>query len=164
MTPRILSTAWFVVFVSLTAPSYPAAPEFKAGLVTESRTYYRDELQKGGPVRDNGACASFICDTAVAHPVEVQVQRVTVALEGERITAEWHTLMNRWPGMLANDFPLDAHVQAAIRGNELRLVHPDPQCAHSRLSSAPCREWSTGWVRAKIVDRVNSEEDEDERD
>ena len=163
MAPRILSTAWFVVFASLTAPSYAAEPEFKAGLVTESRAYSRAELHKGGAVRDNGACASFICDTAVAHPVEVQVQRVTLALEGERITAEWHTLMNRWPGMVANDFPLDAHVQAAIRGNELRL-YPAPQCAHSRLSGAPCRAWSTGWVRAKIVDRVNSDDDEDERD
>ena len=164
MTPRILSTASFVVFASLIAPSYAAAPDFKAGLVTESSTYYREELRKGGDLPGNGACASSICATAVATPVRVQIQRVTVALEGERITAEWHTLMNRWPGMLANDFPLDAHVQAAIRGSELRLVHPDPQCAHSRLSGAPCREWSTGWVRAKIVDRVNSDEDENERD
>ena len=152
MTPRTLSTAWFVVFASLTAPGYAAEPEFKAALVTESRTYYHEELRKGQ------------LPGVLAQPVRVAVQRVTVALEGERITAEWTPSMNRWPGMVAEDFPLDAHVQAAIRGNELRLVHPDPQCAHSRLSGAPCREWSTGWVRAKIVDRVNSEDDEDERD
>ena len=47
MTHRILSTAWFVVLASLTAPSYPAEPEFKVGLVTESRTYQREELRKG---------------------------------------------------------------------------------------------------------------------
>ena len=133
MTYRTLPTAWFVVFASLTAPSYAAAPEFKAGLVTESRTYYREELRKG---QHPGV---------VAQPVRVQIQRVTVALEGERITAEWSPLMGRLPDMLAKDFPLDTDVQAAIRGNELRLINPDG-----------------GSVRARIVDRVNS--DEDERD
>lgn len=129
MTHRTLPTAWFVVFASLTAPSYAAEPEFNAGLVTESRTYYREELRKGQHL------------SVVAQPVRVQIQRVTVALEGERITAEWSPLMGRVPGMLAKDFPLDTDVQAAIRGIELRLIHPDG-----------------GWVRARIVDRVNSEE------
>ena len=151
MTHRTLSTASFVVFASLTSPSYAAEPEFKAGLVTESRTYYREECcVMGNPASGN--------------PFRVQIERVTVALEGERITAEWHTLMNRWPGMVAKDFPLDRHVQAAIKGNELRLVHPDPPCVHIALSPAPCRKGSIGWVRARIVDRVNSAEDEDERD
>jgi hypothetical protein len=140
MTHRILSTAWFVVFASLTAPSYPAEPEFQAGLVTESRTYQREELRKGrGPA-------------VVAQPVRVQIERVTVALEGERITGEWYSgimfssdpLMSRWPGTLAKDFPLDTDVQAAIRGNELRLVHPD----------------GTGWVSARIRNRVKTGEDE----
>jgi hypothetical protein len=143
MTHRILSTAWFVVFASLTAPSYPAEPEFKVGLVTESRTYEREELRKSQ------------VPAAVAQPVRVQIERVTVALEGERITGEWYSgimfssdpLMSRWPVTLAKDFPLDTDVQAAIRGNELRLKHPDGTL-----------------VRARIVDRVNSEEDEDERD
>ena len=152
MAHRTLPTAWFVVFASLTAPSYAAEPEFKAGLVTESRTYERVELRNG---QNPGV---------VAQPVEVQVQRVTVALEGERITAEWSPSMSRWPGMVAKDFPLDADVQVAIRANELRLMNPNPQCAHSRLSAAPCRAWSIGWVRARIVDRVNPAEDEDERD
>jgi hypothetical protein len=137
MTPRILSTAWFVVFASFTAPSYPAEPEFKVGLVTESRTYEREELRKGG---------------AQPQPVRVQIERVTVALEGERITGEWYSgmmfssdpLMSRWPGTLAKDFPLDTDVQAAIRGNELRLIHPD----------------GTGWVRARIRNREKTGEDE----
>jgi hypothetical protein len=161
MTHRILSTAWFVVFASLTAPSYSAEPEFQLGLVTESRTYERVELSKGSP---GGPCAALYCGGIVAQPVKVQTQRVTVAFEGERFTAEWSPLMGRWPGMLAEDFPLDTDVQATIKGNELRLMHPEAQCAHSRLSRAPCRAWSTGWVRARIVDRVNSEEEQHERD
>ena len=61
MTHRTLPTAWFVVLASLTAPSYAAEPEFKAGLVTESRTYYREECCVGGescdrnPVHAQGA-------------------------------------------------------------------------------------------------------------
>jgi hypothetical protein len=65
MTPRILSAAWFVVLASVTAPSYPAEPEFEVGLVTESRTYERDELRKGNT------------PAAAAQPVRVQIERVT---------------------------------------------------------------------------------------
>jgi hypothetical protein len=144
MTHRTLPTAWFVVFASLTSPSYAAGPEFKAGLVTESRIYERQELRKGS---SKGPCAALYCGAVVAQPVRVQIERVTVAFEGERITGEWNPLMSRLPGMLAKDFPLDTDVQAAIRGNELRLRHPDGTV-----------------VRARIVDRVNSEEDEGERD
>ena len=140
MTQRILSAAWFVVFASVTAPSYSAEPEFRIGLVTESRTYEREELRKSQ------------VPAAVAQPVRVQIERVTVALEGERITGEWYSgimlssdpLMSRWPVTLAKDFPLDTDVQAAIRGNELRLIHPD----------------GTGWVKARIRNRVKTGEDE----
>ena len=138
MTHRILATAWFVVFVSLTAPVYAAEPEFQAGLVTESRAYEREELRKAG------------APAVVAQPVRVQIERVRVALEGEHITGEWYSgmmfssdpLMSRWPVALAKDFPLDADVQAAIRGNELRLLHPD----------------GTGWVKARIRNRVKAGE------
>ncbi len=47
MTHRILSAASFIVSVALAAPSYAAEPQFNAGLVTESRTYQREELRKG---------------------------------------------------------------------------------------------------------------------
>jgi len=139
MTHHILSIASFVAFASLAAPSYAAAPEFNVALVTESRTYQREELRKGQtPV-------------AVAQPVRVQIERVTVALEGERITGEWYSgimfssdpLISRWPGILAKDFLLDTDVQAAIRGNELRLRHPDGTV-----------------VKARIVDRAKPEQDE----
>lgn len=141
MTSRILSTAWFVVLASVTAPSYSAEPEFEVGLVTESRTYERDELRKGNT------------PAAVAQPVRVQIERVTVEVDGERITGEWYSgimfssdpLMSRWPGASAEDFPLDTDVRAAIRGNELRLVNPD----------------GTGWVKARIRNRVTTADKRD---
>jgi len=157
MVPRILSTAWFVVFASLTASSYAAEPEFKAGLVAESRTYEREVLGTGV-----GACTSSnrgLACQSVPQPFRVAVQRVTVALEGERITGESSNSAVPAGDWLAEDFPVGAQVQVAIRGNELRLIHPAPLCAHSRLSAAPCRKWSIVWVRARIVDRVNSEQD-----
>ena len=144
MTHRTLSTAWFVVFASLTAPSYAAEPEFKAGLVTESRTYGRWSHPVPNP-------RSGQIETEAAW---WQIHRVMVALEGERITAEWTA------GTPAKDFPLDSDVQVAIRGNQLLLIDPNPQCTHMRLSAAPCRKWSIGWMRASIVDRVKSDEDE----
>ena len=76
MPHRILSTAWFAVFASLAAPLYAAQPEFQAGFITEARTYEREQLVRaGGP---NGVM-----------PISVSINRVTVALEGERITGEW---------------------------------------------------------------------------
>ena len=135
MTHRTLSTAWFAVFASLTAPIYAAEPEFKAGLVTESRTYEREELVgSGGP---NGVT-----------PYRVSINRVTVALEDERITGEWKPGpvlrdLRSTARALARDFPLDTDVQAAIRGNQLLLKHPDGTV-----------------VRARIRNRVETGEDE----
>ena len=134
MTPRILSTAWFVVFASFTAPSYAAKPEFKAGLVTESRSYYREELRT----------SQESTLPALAYPVRVQIERVTVALEGERITGEWYLNAGRF-WVPAKDFSVRTDVQAATKGNQLLLKHPDGNV-----------------VTARIRDRVKS--DEDERD
>ncbi len=76
MTHHILSTVRFIVFVSLAAPSYAAEPKFKIGRITESRTYDREELVKSEGLGD-------------VMPIRVSINRVTVALEGERITGEW---------------------------------------------------------------------------
>jgi hypothetical protein len=151
MTHRTLPTACFAVLASLTAPIHAAEPAFQAGLVTEARTYERGQVvRNGGP------------NEVTLYPVSIN--RVTVALEGERITGEWKPGEIRYvrgsaaralvlsdprgaARALARDFPLDTDVQAAIRGNELRLKRSDGTV-----------------VRARIVDRENSEEDEDERD
>jgi hypothetical protein len=136
---RFSPTAWFAVFVSLTAPIYAVEPELQAGLVTESRTYERVQLVgSGGP---NGVM-----------PIWVSINRVTVALEGERITGEWkpgpflHDLKST-ARALARDFPGGTSVRAGTDRNQLLLQHPDGTV-----------------VRARIVDRVNSKEGEDERD
>jgi hypothetical protein len=70
----------------------------------------------------------------------VPISRVTVALEGVRITGEWK---NWGRGATAEDFPLDSDVQAAIKSNQLLLKHPNGSV-----------------VSARIVRRVKSEEDE----
>ena len=151
MTHRTLPTTWFAVFASLTAPIYAAEPEFQAGLVTESRTYEREQLViTGGP--------------NVVTPIMVSINRVTVALEGERITGEWKpgrvgrvqgstaralVLADRRSAAraLARDFPSGTSIRAATDGKQLLLKHPDGTV-----------------VTARIVGRVNSEGDEDERD
>jgi hypothetical protein len=136
MTSRILSTAWFVVFASIIAPSYAAEAEFNVGLVKESRIYERVELRKGG---------------VQAQPVRVSVNRVTVALEGdritgERITGEWTTGQVPPHGARSQDFPLGTDVQAATRGNKLLLRHSDGSV-----------------LQMRIVDREKPEEDDEER-
>ena len=151
MTHRTLPTAWFAVFASLAAPTYAAERDFAVGLITEARTYEREQLVEGGG--PNGVM-----------PIRVSINRVTVALDGEHITGEWKPgpvlrvrsstaralvlpdLRNA-ARALARDFPGGTSVRAATDRNQLLLKHPDGTV-----------------VRARIVDRVSSEEDEDERD
>ncbi len=150
MKHHLLSTASFVVVVSLAAPGYAAEPEFNLGLIIESRTYEREQLvRNGGP---NGVM-----------PTRVSINRVTVALEGERITGEWEPgPVRRVQGStaralvprdlrnaaraLARDFSDGTSVRAATDGSQLLLKHPDGTV-----------------VRARIVDRVKPD-GEDERD
>ena len=133
MMRHLLSIASFVVFVSLAAPRYAAEPEFAACVVTESRTYERDEVITVSP--------SVLPPTVS----RVAISRVTVALESERLTGEWRLGTNRFIAR-SDDFPVGTNVQAATRGNQLLLKHPDGRV-----------------VRARIVDRVKPGEDEDER-
>ena len=151
MQHHILSTTSFFVFIAVTTPIYAAEPEFKTGLVTESRTYERDQLVgSGGP---NGVM-----------PIRVSINRVTVALEGERITGEWKpgpvlrhrsstaralVLPDRRSAAeaLARDFPDGTSVLTTTDRNQLLLKHPDGTV-----------------VRARIVDRVAQAGDALERD
>jgi hypothetical protein len=151
MTHRTLPAAWVAVFASLTVSIYAAEPEFETGLVTQSRTYEREQLvRNGGP---NGVM-----------PIMVSINRVTVELEGERITGEWKPgRAGRVEGStaralvlaarrsaaeaLATDFPDGTSVQAAMDRDQLLLKRPDGTV-----------------VRAKIVGRGSSDEHEDERD
>ena len=111
--------------------AYAADPAFKTGLITESREYER-QVSTGsiGGVR--------------LPPKTQWTSRVTVAIEGERITAEWAPETSRSASF--EDFPRGADVQAAVKRNQLLLKHPDGSV-----------------VTARIVRRVKPEEN-DERD
>ena len=112
--------------------AYAADPEFKTALVTESREYDR-EMQTGsiGGVR--------------LPPKTEWTSRVTVALDGVRITGEWApetSLSTR-----AEDFRRGSEVQAAVRRNQLLLKHPDGSV-----------------VTARIVRREKPDDNEDDQD
>ena len=134
MTRRKLSTAWLLLLASMTATSHAAEPEFQVGLVMESREYERGTFSP-----------SF---GGVQLPAATQwTSRVTVALDGMRITGEW--VPKTTISVSAEDFPRGTDVQAAATRTRLLLKHPDGSV-----------------VTAKIVQRVKQPKvDEDaERD
>jgi hypothetical protein len=101
MTHRKLTAAWLLVLMSCIAPSYAADQEFRAALVTESRQYEREKVAPSfGGVRLPGPTA--------------WTSRVTVALDGERITAEW--VPKTTISVSADDFPRgsDGDAQSAV--------------------------------------------------
>jgi hypothetical protein len=116
----------------LAEAGYAADPEFKIGLVTESRQYERETATGSiGGVR--------------LPPKKEWTSRVTVAMDGERITGEWVPETTR--SATYKDFPRGADVQAAVKRSQLLLKHPDGSV-----------------VTARIVRRVKPEENGDERD
>ena len=132
MTLWRLSPALLLVLAPLAETAYAADPEFKVGLVTESREYERQT--------SNAAIAG------VRLPASKEwTSRVTVNLNGERITGEWLPVTSR--SVTFKDFPRGSDVQAAVKRNQLLLKHPDGSV-----------------VTAKIVRRVKPEKDEGERD
>jgi len=129
MTRRKLSTAWLLLLASMTAASHAAEPEFKVGLVMESREYERGTFSP-----------SF---GGVQLPAATQwTSRVTVALDGMRITGEW--VSKTTISISAEDFPRGTDVLAATTRTQLLLKHPDGSV-----------------VTAKIVQRVEPERDDD---
>jgi hypothetical protein len=126
-----LLPALLLVLAPLAGTAYAADPEFKTGLVTESREYERETATGSiGGVR--------------LPPKKEWTSRVTVAMDGVRITGEWAPETSL--SARAEDFPRGTEVQAAVRRNQLLLKHPDGSV-----------------VTAKIVRRVKPEADE-ERD
>jgi hypothetical protein len=128
-TATALLTAWLAL---APAPGHTADPEFKAGLVTESRVY---EREKG----------SFAIGGIRAHAATEWTSRVTVALDGVRITGEW--VPKTTVSASAKDFPRGSDVQAAATRSQLLLEHPDGSV-----------------VTAKIVQRVEPKRNEDRSD
>ena len=110
MNRRKLNAGWLLVLVSIIAPGYAADPVFKVGLVMESREYEREKLSP-----------SF---GGVSLPAATEwTSRVTVALNGMRITGEW--VPKTTISASAEDFPRGTDVQAATTRNQLLLKHRD---------------------------------------
>jgi len=110
MTRRILSTALLIVASLCSAAGYAADPQFKVGLITESREYEREQ-------------GSFAIGGVNTGTRTQWTSRVTVALDGERIAGEW--VPKTTISASFEDFPRGADVQAATTRNQLLLKHPD---------------------------------------
>jgi hypothetical protein len=116
----------------LSGPCRAADPELEVGVVTESRVYEREKASVSvGGIRTTAA--------------KEWVSRVTVALDGERITGEW--IPKTTISATAQDFPRGTDVRAAVKRSQLLLEHPDGS-----------------FVTAKIVRRVEQKGDDAERD
>jgi hypothetical protein len=107
-----------LVLAPLAGTAYAADPEFKVGLVTESREYEREQ-------------ASASIGGVPLPPKKQWTSRVTVALEGERITGEWAPATTI--SASAEDFPRGTDVQAAVKRNQLLLKHPDGSVVTAKI-------------------------------
>jgi hypothetical protein len=130
---RQYATAVLLALAVFSTPSRAAEPEFEVGIVTASRAYERDTATVSvGGIRTGAA--------------KTWVSRVTVGVDGTRITAEWQPKTTI--SATAQDFPRGTEVSVAVTRNKLLLKHPDG-----------------GIVEARIVRRETSREfDATERD
>jgi hypothetical protein len=127
MTHRNRSMALSILLLAFAGNLGRAAdPEFKAALITESRAFERET-------------ASVTISGLRTPAAKEWINRVTVALDGERITAEWAAKTRI--GATAQDFPRGTDVPAATTRNQLLLKHSDGSV-----------------VTAKIVRRVKPED------
>ncbi|HSC17118.1 MAG TPA: hypothetical protein VLI71_18450 [Gammaproteobacteria bacterium] len=132
MTASRFWSALLFLSASLAGAAHAADPEFKTGLVTESRQYERQT-------------ATGSIGGVPLPPKKEWTSRVTVAVDGIRITGEWVPETTR--SATYKDFPRGTDVQAAVRRNQLLLKHPDGSV-----------------VTTRIVRRVKPDQDGDERD
>jgi hypothetical protein len=95
-----------------------AAEEFKFAIVTESRTYERQ----------NG---SFSVAGVTAARSTTDVSRVTVALDGMLITGEWEPKTSI--STTAKDFKRGSEVPAATQRNKLLMRAPDGSTVTAKI-------------------------------
>jgi hypothetical protein len=103
----------------LTTASQGAEPEFKTSLVIESRVYERE-------------AGSFSIGGLEAGKKTATTSRVTVVLDGTRITGEW-VPKTATASATARDFPRGSDVPAAATRNQLRLKLPDGSVVTARI-------------------------------
>ncbi len=111
-------TAVLLTLTVLPISSQSAEPEFQVGIVTASRAYERD-----------AATVSVGGFTAAA--AKTRVSRVTVGVNGMRITAEWQPKTSI--SASAQDFPRGTDVPVAVSRNKLLLKHPDGSIVEARI-------------------------------
>jgi hypothetical protein len=111
-------TALLLTLSLVAAVGYAADPEFKVGVVTASRVYEREV----GSVAIGGIRTASKSES---------VSRVTVALDGLRITGEWQPKTTI--SASASDFPRGADVAAAATRNKLLLKHPDGSVVEAKI-------------------------------
>jgi hypothetical protein len=107
---RRYSTALALVVLSFTSTLGAAEPEFKVGIVTASRVYERE-------------IASVVFGGIRTPAATEWISRVTVAVDGMRITGEWEPKTTI--SATAKDFPRGSDVSVAVSRNQLLLEHPD---------------------------------------
>jgi hypothetical protein len=118
MIRRGYSIALLLALTLLTAVGEAADPEFKVGVVTASRAYERDTATVSvGGIRTGSA--------------KTWVSRVTVGIDGTRITGEWQPKTTI--SATAQDFPRGSDVSVAVRRNKLLLKHPDGSIVEARI-------------------------------
>lgn len=111
----MLLAIWLTLFGGA---SYAADPVFKAALVTESRVYEREK----GSIAVGGIRAQAATEWT---------SRVTVALDGVRITGEW--VPKSTISTSAKDFRRGSDVEAAATRNQLLLKAPDGSVVTAKI-------------------------------
>lgn len=118
MTRFRCAPALLLALAPLAGTAYAADPEFKIALVTESREYERE-------------MASGSIGGVQLPPKKQRTSRVTVAMDGMRITGEWAPETSR--SASAQDFPRGSDVQAALKRNQLLLKHADGSVVTAKI-------------------------------
>jgi archaellum component FlaF (FlaF/FlaG flagellin family) len=106
--------------VLLCGAAHAAEPVFKPTIVTASRTYERE-------------AGSFSVAGFPAGSKTVSMSRVTVALDGLLVTAEWEPKTLR--SATAEDFRRGTDVQVTIDRNRLLLKQPDGNVVTAKIVS-----------------------------
>jgi hypothetical protein len=118
MIPRRLAAALLPVLLALAGAAHAAEPEFTIARVLESRDYEREK----GAIALGGIRTSALTEWT---------SRVTVVLDGTRITGEW--VPKTTISTSAKDFPRGSDVAVAVNRNQLLLKDADGDIVTAKI-------------------------------
>jgi hypothetical protein len=118
MTRRGYPLALLLTLTLLAGVGQTAEPEFKVGVVTASRVVEREK----GSISVGGVRAGA---------AKTWISRVTVGVDGMRITGEWEPKTTN--SDTAKDFPRGSDVSVAVTRNKLLMKHPDGSIVETRI-------------------------------